>query len=197
MLWDSAGDKRMRELLFIRHGQTAGNLLKRYVGGRTDEPLCPEGIALASRPHDFAPVKRVYVSPMLRAVETAQLMFPDAELVPCNGLREMDFGDFEGRSANDMENDTAYRNWVEGMCLAPCPNGESLEIFSSRVNAAFEEILKAEHDRIVIVAHGGSIMAIMAKYADPPKEYYKWFTPNCGGYSAVFRNGHIVDYKDV
>ena len=34
----------MSEILFIRHGSTAGNLEKRYIG-RTDEPLCEVGIA--------------------------------------------------------------------------------------------------------------------------------------------------------
>ena len=33
----------MIELLFIRHGATAGNLQRRYIG-RTDEPLCPAGL---------------------------------------------------------------------------------------------------------------------------------------------------------
>ena len=32
------------KLIFIRHGKTAGNLERRYIG-RTDEPLCDEGIA--------------------------------------------------------------------------------------------------------------------------------------------------------
>ena len=31
--------------VLIRHGKTAGNLAGRYIGCRTDEPLCPEGIA--------------------------------------------------------------------------------------------------------------------------------------------------------
>ena len=34
----------MSEFLFLRHGRTAGNLRSNYVGGRTDEPLCPAGI---------------------------------------------------------------------------------------------------------------------------------------------------------
>lgn len=30
--------------LLIRHGQTQGNVERRYIGCRTDEPLCPQGI---------------------------------------------------------------------------------------------------------------------------------------------------------
>ena len=36
----------MAEFYLIRHSMTKGNLEKRYVGSRTDEPLCREGIAL-------------------------------------------------------------------------------------------------------------------------------------------------------
>ena len=32
----------MLKLILIRHGETQGNKLKRYIGKRTDEPLCPE-----------------------------------------------------------------------------------------------------------------------------------------------------------
>ena len=31
-------------LYLVRHGITAGNLQRRYVGGGTDEPLCEQGL---------------------------------------------------------------------------------------------------------------------------------------------------------
>ena len=37
------------QLLLIRHSITAGNLEHRYIGCRTDEPLCEAGIALAQQ----------------------------------------------------------------------------------------------------------------------------------------------------
>ena len=35
------------QIVFIRHSMTAGNLERRYIGCRTDEPLCEAGISLA------------------------------------------------------------------------------------------------------------------------------------------------------
>ena len=35
---------------------------------------------------------------------------------------------------------------------------------------------------MVIVAHGGTQMAVMERYAVPHKEYYQWCAPNAGGY---------------
>ena len=111
------------EIILLRHGRTAGNLEKRYIGGRTDEPLCEEGVAAAKASGTFRDVKTVYISPMLRARQTAEIIFPDAELKVLDDLREMDFGVFEGRSPDEMENDPVYRRWVDNMCLGLCPGG--------------------------------------------------------------------------
>ena len=60
--------------VLIRHGQTQGNLEKRYIGCRTDEPLCEAG-RLALREKKYPAVSRVFVSPMRRCVETAQAVY--------------------------------------------------------------------------------------------------------------------------
>ena len=97
----------MRRVYLIRHGLTEGNRLRRYIG-RTDEPLCAAGrAALSAAP--LKGIETVYVSPLLRARETAAILFPHARQIVVDGLREMDFGAFENRSADDMKNDAAYR----------------------------------------------------------------------------------------
>ena len=72
----------MREFqcTLIRHGKTAGNRERRYMGGRTDEPLLPEERQFLQKKK--APeVTRVFVSPMKRCVETAEILFPRHELI--------------------------------------------------------------------------------------------------------------------
>ena len=175
------------EVILLRHGQTAGNLARRYIG-RTDEPLCEVGITAICKAGPFPAVPHVYVSPMLRAKQTAALLFPNADQMVADGLREMDFGDFEGRSANEMSNDTAYRTWVEGGCASACPGGEDMGTYSTRVCAAFYEIVlnaiaRAEQN-VMIVAHGGSIMAIMCRCAKPQHDFYHWHVRNGCGYRA-------------
>ena len=61
--------------VLIRHGKTAGNLAGRYIGCRTDEPLCPEGIAQL-RMGRYPAVERVFASPLRRCRETARLLYP-------------------------------------------------------------------------------------------------------------------------
>ena len=57
-------------ILLIRHGKTAGNLAKRDIG-RTDEPLCPEGIT-ALREISYPSCDMVIASPMARCRQTAR-----------------------------------------------------------------------------------------------------------------------------
>ena len=70
----------------IRHGQTQGNLERRYTGS-TDQPLCPQGrAALAGR--RLPAVERVYASPLLRCRETAALVYPGTACEIVEDLRE-------------------------------------------------------------------------------------------------------------
>ena len=73
--------------ILIRHGQTQGNREHRYIGCRTDEPLCPEGIAQLQNRH-YPPVSRVFVSPMRRCVETADLLYPGVPQTIIGSFRE-------------------------------------------------------------------------------------------------------------
>lgn len=69
----------MAEIILVRHGKTAGNLEGRYIGSRTDEPLCEEGIhALEEKVREgtYPPVDLVYASPMIRCRQTAKILWP-------------------------------------------------------------------------------------------------------------------------
>ena len=61
------------KIYLLRHGQTEYNEQKRYQGTR-DIPLSEKGRACL-RQADLEPAE-VYVSPLSRAVETAQILFP-------------------------------------------------------------------------------------------------------------------------
>jgi alpha-ribazole phosphatase len=205
------------ELLLIRHGETIGNLQKRYVG-RTDEPLCEQGKEHARKQaHAWtqvagaktsSPIRQVHVSPLLRATQTAAILFPAAQQLIVEEFREMDFGDFDGRGFDELNADVLYRAWVDGLCEAPCPGGESRMTFDSRVQGAFLSLmthaLQARDDRLIIVAHGGTIMSLMGRWARPARLFYEWYVPNCGGYhihidrkqwehEGVFANPRLFD----
>lgn len=170
----------MNEVYLIRHGATAGNLARRYTG-RTDEPLCPEGLrqVLALKGRLETP-ELLFSSPMLRARETAALLFPDMACAVLDGLRETDFGPFEGKSAAELEQDPAYRAWVDSGCTAPIPGGEDVAAFKARCRAAFLAALDPVPPgcRAAFVLHGGVVMAICEAFARPKQEFYAWHIGN-------------------
>ena len=87
----------MLKLILVRHGETQGNKLKRYIGKRTDEPLCPEaGNMLAQLA--YPEVQAVYASPMIRCTQTAGILFPGKKLNIIDELAECDFGEFENKN---------------------------------------------------------------------------------------------------
>ena len=173
------------QVILIRHGQTAGNAALRYIG-RTDEPMSEEGVALAKQIGADSEVRRVYVTPLRRTQQTAAILFPAAQQIVVDDLQEIHFGDFEGRSYTEMEHDIAYRAWVDDGCLTPCPNGESRAGFSARVCTAFaaivQDALQRREESLVFVVHGGTIMAIMERFARPKQDYYSYSVKNGQGY---------------
>ena len=168
------------KLWLIRHGLTAPGEAGKYQG-RLDEGLSAAGraqlLCAGWKP------EHVYVSPALRAKETAAILFPEARQIEVPGLWEMDFGVFEGRSWQEMEHDGQYRAWVDGGCKGQCPGGENRADFTARVCSAVEGILQAEAETgcegAVIVAHGGTQMAALERWGTPRREYYRWQT-RCG-----------------
>ena len=170
-----------REILLLRHGRTPGNAAHRY-NGVTDEPLSPEGIA-ALKEKRYPPTDTVYVTRLQRTRQTAAILFPGAKQITVPGLREMDFGDFEGRNFTDMEHDDAYRAWVDSGCLSQIPGGERRSTFTARIAAALRALLRTDKsDRLTIVAHGGTIMAVCTVFVDPARDYFAWQPRNGGGY---------------
>ena len=179
------------EVLLLRHGQTAGNALRQYIGA-TDEPLSDAGRAALSK-LSYPAAERVYVSPLCRCRETAAILFPGAEQCVVPGLREMDFGHFERRSFCDMERDAEYRAWIDSGCEAPIPGGESKAEFTARCCAAFSPVLTRHgNDRAVFVVHGGTIMAILSRFGVPERGYYDWTAANGHGFLLSREEGGLL-----
>ena len=170
-------------IYLLRHGLTEYNAQKRYQGQR-DIPLSEEGRRELRRA-DIDP-KVVYISTLQRTAQTARVLFPDAKLIPVDGLKEMCFGSFEGRSYVEMEHDPDYLAWVASNCERRCPDGERKNQFSERICTTFaalvDQALAEGEELLVILAHGGTQMAALDRYAVPHRDYYEWCAPNAGGF---------------
>lgn len=170
----------MKEVLLIRHGATAGNLQRRYIG-RTDEPLCKLGKeqALALKAQVLH-ADHLFVSPAIRTIQTAELVFPGLPYTVVDDFRETDFGDFEGKTAEELAEDPRYQAWVDAGCMTPVPDGESIGQFKERCCRAFSAIVEAlpHGSTAAFVIHGGCIMAILEASAKPKKDFYSYHVAN-------------------
>ena len=167
--------------ILIRHGQTQGNLEHRYIGCRTNEPLCPEGIA-SLQGKSYPPAAKVFVSPMKRCLETAVLLYPDVPTEVVEDFRECDFGDWDNKNYAELNGSADYQAWIDSGGEIPFPGGESRAEFAARCVRAFDELLTRNlQEDCAIIAHGGTIMAIMERYAHPCGAYYDFQVSNgCG-----------------
>lgn len=172
--------------LLIRHGKTAGNIEKRYIGCRTDEELCESGIEElnGSSLMDEGPnlYEKVFVSPLLRCMQTADILVPMCEKVVVDDFKEIDFGRFENKNYLELKDDIDYQRWLDSNGELSFPDGEPRELFITRNVKAFKNVIRqvaggTDGRLIPFVAHGGSIMAIMSELTG--KDYYDFQIP-CG-----------------
>lgn len=179
------------EVLLLRHGQTQGNLEKRYIG-KTDEPLLLDDMesmrkisTLQKRLEQeaIAGSQKLFVSPMLRCRQTAELLFPGQEQVVIDKLREMDFGRFEAKNYMELSADPAYQAWIDSDGRLPFPEGEDRECFIKRTMEGFrqmtEQAWRENCGQIAAVVHGGSIMAILSCLMQD--DYFAYQVPNLAG----------------
>ncbi len=157
----------------IRHGMTEANEKGIYIG-KTDLPLSPRGAAeIASKmdEFDYPAVHRVYSSPLKRCTETADILFPETEIKTVDDLRELDFGDFENKSVEELLNNDDYRKWLKGGKDSRSPNGESLEEMTARTYKALHNIIiDMMNDGIThsaMITHAGIISNMLSCFGLP------------------------------
>ncbi len=174
-------------IYIIRHGRTKANEQGIYIGS-TDLPLSDEGreeLENMYESHEYPKVAKVYTSPLERAVQSADILFPDRELVEIDDLREMDFGVFEGCKAEELAKLDSYKKWLRGGLDNPPPNGESLRnmmvrCFSS-LDTIIRDMMKENITHAAVVTHSGILMNMMSCFGLPKMPAMDFACdPGCG-----------------
>lgn len=152
----------MGKLFLVRHGETELNARKCYCGS-TDVGLCEAGVRQAEMLADKLAgeeIKNIFTSPLSRSLQTAEIISSRHELEPriAEGLREIDFGDWEGLTFEEVN--SKWPDEVDRWFKCPddfvFPGGESVQSFHQRVINSFAEIV-SHPEPIAIVAHGGTL----------------------------------------
>jgi probable phosphoglycerate mutase len=150
-------------LTVVRHGETEWSRDGRHTG-RTDIPLTQSGRTIAgqlSEALDGRTYALVLTSPMRRARDTAAIAgFPDA--VVDEDLREWDYGDYEGRTTEDIRDsgNPDWFLWDDGV-----PNGERLSDVAARADRVIERVRAVDGD-ILAFAHGHVLRVLASRWLD-------------------------------
>lgn len=177
------------KLHLIRHGLTQGNIDGLYVGSGTDLPLCDTGraqlIDLTQR-FTYPDVDVVFSSPLSRAVETSNILFPNAKhKYSVDALREAGFGKFEGKPIQSLVQDPDFVRWMDPTSGYTPEGAEPTVDFHKRCAAAllkiFEYMIKSQITEAACVTHGGVIMSMLSQRALPSRKPEQWMAdPGCG-----------------
>lgn len=186
------------ELYLVRHGQTAGNVNRLFIGA-TDIPLDETGerqaLELGER---FAGIELddIVTSPLQRARKTAEAIgnVTGHSPIVVPGLSEMDFGKAEGLSFQQViEQFPELRDdlgTISNLNLT-FPGGESRRGFVERITTAFLGIIERyEGKTVAAVAHGGVIGTFYAQlHREPDPDMARYAVANCS-------IGHLIVTHD-
>jgi broad specificity phosphatase PhoE len=155
----------MSRVLFIRHAET--DMAGRFCG-HSDPDLNVQGrMQLTPLAHLLSgePIDIVYSSDLRRASATAQAIAAVREIpqVVRPALREIDFGQWEGMSWEQIEQmDPEYaRKWMARYPHLAAPSGESFEAFEARVLEEMKFLLDGNRGPIAVVTHGGVLGVVL------------------------------------
>ena len=168
------------KIYLIRHGKTEANEKHLYCGS-TDLPLTEAGRAELENLHYDLQNVRFLTSGMKRTDETLRILFGNVPFDTESKLRELDFGNFEMHSYEELKDTAAYQAWLSGDNQSNiAPGGESGVQMQQRVLEAFSEI----QEDTCIVTHGGVIAIIMEHlFPEENKNRYQWQPEPGRGYS--------------
>lgn len=157
-------------LILVRHGETIWNEEGR-IQGFTNIGLSERGkeqIKKVAQALSKERVTAIYSSPLKRAMDTAEAIaqFHDLEVIPDPDLREINVGDLEGLSLEELRNNHSdfLEEWKEGKGSLSMPGGESLEEVQERAWRAIQRItVKHPEGVVIVVSHVFTILTTICR----------------------------------
>lgn len=181
LIWRPLERAGRTPVLLIRHGQTAWNAQRRFLG-QSDIPLDEVGTAQAAtlarwlRP---LPFQALHSSPLARAWQTAEAVGegrPHGPPIPAPGLAELNQGELEGLPGSALPErfPTFLQAWIDDPENACVPGGETLGRCRDRAVEALENIAGAyvPGPPVAVVAHKMVISTLVCTVLDLPLRHY-------------------------
>jgi probable phosphoglycerate mutase len=162
--------------LLCRHG--AHLLGHGKIAGRTGVHLSPEGqgqVAELAGRIEHLPIRAIYASPVLRAQESARPLAErlGLEIRTSEALAEVDFGEWTGRTLDELRPQDRWKQWNAFRSGAGIPGGERMLQIQARVVGEMLR-LRQEHPEEVVAlfSHGDVIRAAVAYWLGVPIDLF-------------------------
>ena len=182
-------------IYMVRHGQTAGNKAKVLQGRGSNDPLNEEGIRQAKAVREWfleqqISIDRVYSSPLIRALQTAEIISGGMTAVTDERLLEMDYGPYEGMDLLNPspEVKTFFSDFVHN----PAPDGmEQLSEVIGRMGDFMNEIkAQAGEENILISTHAIALKGALEFFTPESRGgYWNTYIGNCAMFVFRLRDG--------
>jgi broad specificity phosphatase PhoE len=162
--------KPSTKVFLVRHGNTDWHEQGKLMG-RRDRPLSPDGEAQsrsAAEALSTVAIAEIIASPLLRAVQTAQVLGERVgiDIARDNRLTDLDLGHWEGMPLAEIAATSAYQEFINNPLATDIPGGENLDRAKRRALAAIEQALEdnATGDAIAVVTHASIIRVLLTHY---------------------------------
>lgn len=152
------------QLIFTRHGESDANIQRIISNRDLPHALTAKGRWQAQQLAEQLsqlPIVAIYVSPILRAQQTAEIVAEKLGLPfeTTDALREFDCGIMEGRGDAEawQAHELVVAAWERGERSACIPEGESFEELERRFGSFVEAIhsqYAAQDGSVLLIAHG-------------------------------------------
>ena len=160
------------ELWLVRHGETAWSLSGAHTS-RTDIPLTDHGRLRAAELKEYLAGKQfaaVLTSPMHRARETCAIAGYAEVAVIDEGLREWDYGVYEGKTTAEIrQGDPDWSVWKDEIT-----SGESVEQVGARADGviarAVATIGEEKDGAVALFAHAHILRILAARWVGLPAD---------------------------
>ena len=169
-----------QKIILIRHSETTQPGV--YLG-HEEPPLSENGRdLLKALLIDTTKWKKpkIFVSPLIRAVQTAEILFPNNSTIVDARLKEINFGEFGGKSFAEIKSKFPEKIelWANDFLSFNFPGGEGVAEFKNRVESFIDETLRQTEESFVVVAHGGVIRFLICKLLNLPYDKHLSFVIN-------------------
>jgi probable phosphoglycerate mutase len=172
----------------VRHGQSTWNAEGRIQGSSDFSVLTSKGEAQAEKTRQMLEGETFdfgFRSPLKRASQTAEVIWGtrDPPLVDMWLLREIDLYSFQGllKQAGKSKFGSNYVAWKADPANFEIDGHFPVRELWERGAKCWEEVLRADGEDILVVAHNAVIQAMIANALGLPPEYFRRLEQsNCG-----------------